>query len=119
MLSKVLNSSSTYKSPQFLGALTSSGVMAFAGLGDAILYPVLPVYAEKWGIPLIWVGFILSVNRFVRIISNMWIANVINTIEMKKVLITASCLVAEFIYPCFKRNICNVGTTEHHITVNL
>lgn len=82
------------KSLQFKGALTSSGVMAFAGLGDAILYPILPVYAESLGIPLVWVGFMLSINRFVRIVSNTWIANVVNTIGMKKVLVGASCLAA-------------------------
>ncbi len=83
---------SNIKSLQYQGAFTSSGVMAFAGLGDAILYPVLPVYAENLGVPLVWVGFILSINRFVRIISNTWIANIVNTIGMKKVLLGVSCL---------------------------
>ncbi len=68
--------------------------MAFAGLGDAILYPVLPVYSEKFGIPLIWVGVLLSINRFIRIISNTWIANIINKVGMRKMLIVSSCLAA-------------------------
>jgi predicted MFS family arabinose efflux permease len=93
LLNKILNTHlSNIKSSQFQGAFTSSGVMAFAGLGDAILYPVLPVYAEGLGIPLVWVGFILSINRFVRIVSNTWIANIVNTIGMKKVLVGVSCL---------------------------
>lgn len=88
------------KSLQYQGAFTSSGVMAFAGLGDVILYPVLPVYADNLGIPLVWVGFILSINRFVRIISNTWIANIVNTVGMKKVLIGVSCLavITTFLY---------------------
>ncbi len=82
----------TTKAPYFKGALTSSGIMAFAGLGDAILYPILPVYAENLDIPIIWVGLALSINRFVRIISNTWIANRINEIGMKKTLIISAIL---------------------------
>ncbi len=64
--------------------------MAFAGLGDAILYPVLPVYADKLEIPVIWVGLMLSINRFVRIAANIWIANKVSLFGMKKVLIFSS-----------------------------
>lgn len=39
-------------------------------LGDTALYTVLPVYAAELGIPLVWVGVILSANRFVRLLSN-------------------------------------------------
>jgi len=101
LLSKVSNSSlPNLKSPPKWRALTSSGVMAFAGLGDAILYPVLPVYAEKLGIPLLWVGLLLSINRFVRIVANTWVANAINTIGMKKVLFISSCfaVITTFFY---------------------
>ncbi len=31
----------------FRGALRASGVMAFASLGDAILYPLLPIYGVE------------------------------------------------------------------------
>ena len=71
-------------------ALTSSGVMAFAGMGDAILYPILPVYANELGLPLISVGILLSINRFARIFTTTWIANIIGKIGMKKVLFTSS-----------------------------
>lgn len=101
LLSPTINTHlSTSKSRQLKGAFTSSGVMAFAGLGDAILYPVLPVYADTLGIPLVWVGLILSINRFVRIVSNTWVANIINTSGMKNVLIGASCLavITTFLY---------------------
>ncbi|WP_156113355.1 MFS transporter [Wocania ichthyoenteri] len=83
-----------------MGALTSSGIMALAGLGDAILYPVLPIYAERLGLPLVSVGFLLSINRFVRVISNTWIANIINSIGMKKVLLWSSCfaVITTFVY---------------------
>lgn len=83
---------SILKSPPFRGALSSSGVMAFAGLGDAILYPLLPIYGESLGFTSIGIGILLSINRFVRIISNTWIANLINSLGMKKMIMIASIL---------------------------
>jgi MFS family permease len=35
-----------------------------------MLYAVLPTYYPEWGLPLFGVGIILSVNRFIRLISN-------------------------------------------------
>jgi MFS family permease len=45
-------------------------------LGDATLYTVLPAYAEQLGIRLALVGVLLSVNRFVRLLSNSWAGHV-------------------------------------------
>ncbi len=39
-------------------------------LGDSTLYVVLPTHADQLGIKLVFVGIILSVNRFVRLITN-------------------------------------------------
>lgn len=80
------------KSSSFRGALISSGVMAFAGLGDALLYPVLPIYGKEMGFSVFVIGLLLSVNRFVRIIANTPIANVVDRIGMKKILIICSSL---------------------------
>ncbi len=44
---------SDLKGSPFWGALSSSGVMAFAGLGDALLYPILPIYGAELGFILI------------------------------------------------------------------
>ena len=84
----------------FRGALRASGVMAFAGLGDAILYPLLPIYGVELGFSAFFIGALLSINRFVRIIANTHIANLINRIGMKKMLVTTSILatVTTFIY---------------------
>jgi MFS family permease len=41
-------------------------------LGDSALYTVLPTHAEQLGIRLALVGILLSVNRFVRLISTSW-----------------------------------------------
>ena len=64
--------------------------MAFAGIGDAILYSVLPVYANELAIPVFWVGILLSVNRFTRVIANPWIANQIRRIGIRPMMIISS-----------------------------
>lgn len=71
-------------------ALISSSIMAFACLGDAILYPLLPVYAKELGLSVMSIGLLLSINRFVRIIANTWIANFIGKIGTKKLLLTSA-----------------------------
>lgn len=81
-----LNSSS------FRGTLISSGIMAFAGLGDVLLYPILQIYGKEMGFSVFVIGLLLSVNRFVRIIANTPIANLVDSIGMKKILIICSSL---------------------------
>ncbi|MGI6159531.1 MAG: MFS transporter [Limnochordia bacterium] len=49
---------------------TLGGVMALALIGDSLLYSVLPIYAEQLGIPLVMVGAVLSINRWVRLLAN-------------------------------------------------
>ena len=46
---------------------TSSSILSLALVGDALIYAVLPVHAETFGISLVWVGVLLSANRFVRV----------------------------------------------------
>ncbi|HKZ38926.1 MAG TPA: hypothetical protein VJ184_14790, partial [Chryseolinea sp.] len=48
----------------------ASLALAFASFGDAFLYAFLPVNNAAVGVPLVWVGILLSINRFVRIFSN-------------------------------------------------
>ncbi|MEW7280292.1 MFS transporter [Aquimarina sp. 2201CG1-2-11] len=88
------------QSPSFRGALRASGVMAFAGLGDAILYPVLPIYGKELGFSVFFIGVLLSINRFVRIIANTHIANWVQRIGMRKILIVTSLVatVTTFMY---------------------
>lgn len=76
----------------FREALTASGVMAFAGMGDTILYSILPVYGKQIGFSVVYIGILLSVNRFVRILANTSIANMVNEIGMRKVLLISSVL---------------------------
>ena len=53
-----------------LGATTlSAAVLSIVLMGDALIYVVLPVSAGAFGISIVWVGVLLSANRFVRIVS--------------------------------------------------
>lgn len=51
-------------------ALNISIITALSLFGDSLLYPVLPLYAERLGVPLVMVGVVLSINRWVRLYSN-------------------------------------------------
>lgn len=63
--------------------------LAFASFGDAFLYPFLPVNFNAVGIPLAWVGVLLSINRFVRIISNAWIVHAFSKYGLRSIMILA------------------------------
>ena len=53
-----------------LGATTlSAAALSIVLMGDALIYVVLPVSAGAFGISIVWVGVLLSANRFVRIVS--------------------------------------------------
>ena len=54
----------------WLPTAISALVLALAGLGDALLYPTLPLYAAQLGVPLIWIGVLLSINKFIRLGGN-------------------------------------------------
>ena len=57
--------------------ISSSAILSLVLLGDALLYAVLPVYADEFGVTLGWVGVLLSANRFVRVFAYGLIARVI------------------------------------------
>ncbi len=54
----------------WLPTAISALVLALAGLGDALLYPTLPLYAAQLGVPLVWIGVLLSINKFIRLGGN-------------------------------------------------
>lgn len=58
-----------------VAALNISIITALALFGDSLLYLVLPLYAEQLGVPLVMVGVVLSVNRWIRLYSNHLAAN--------------------------------------------
>lgn len=63
--------------------------LAFASFGDAFLYPFLPVNFDAVGIPMVWVGVLLSINRFIRIVSNTWIVHAFAKYGLRGIMILA------------------------------
>lgn len=51
----------------------ASLVLTLALVSDSVLYLLLPLYFEDFGLTLIWVGILLSANRFVRLLINPWL----------------------------------------------
>lgn len=74
--------------------ILSALVLALASLGDAFLYPVLPVNAASMGVPLAWVGVLLSINRFIRLAANQAFGWLFNTFGYRKITILSSVFAA-------------------------
>ena len=73
-----------------LGATTlSAAVLSIVLMGDALIYVVLPVSAEAFGISIVWVGVLLSTNRFVRIVSYGAIAQATTAFGLRLATIVA------------------------------
>jgi len=70
--------------------IASSSIMSLALLGDALLYAVLPVYAEHFGLTLAWVGIMLSANRIVRVFAYGAIARLTNAVGVRNMCIAAA-----------------------------
>ena len=71
-------------------AAFSALALAFASLGDAFLYPFLPLNFETVGIPVLWVGVILSINRFVRILSNTLMVHAFSRYGLRSIMVIAA-----------------------------
>lgn len=63
--------------------------LAFASFGDAFLYPFLPVNNVDVGVPVVWVGVLLSINRFVRIFSNGFMVDLFAKYGFRMIMIIA------------------------------
>ena len=70
--------------------LYSSLTLSFASFGDAFLYPFLPQYAEVMEIPVVWIGVLLSINRFIRILFNPVVVMLFARYGVRMVTIIAS-----------------------------
>ena len=70
----------------------ASITLAFSSFGDAFLYPFLPIYAEKVGIPLVWIGVLLSINRLIRIFSNHILVGAFRRFGFRYITIVAAVL---------------------------
>ena len=63
--------------------------LAFASFGDAFLYPFLPINFNAGGVSISSVGILLSINRFIRIISITWIVHAFSKYGLRTVMILA------------------------------
>ena len=63
--------------------------LAFVSFGDAFLYPFLPLNFQSVGLPVLWVGLILSINRFVRILSNAFMVHAFSRYGLRSVMVIA------------------------------
>ncbi len=61
-------------SPATALVLVVSGAVAFAIMGDSLLYAILPLSAGELSISPQQVGLLLSANRLVRLFSNTWLS---------------------------------------------
>jgi DHA1 family inner membrane transport protein len=68
----------------------SAAALSIVLMGDALLYVVLPVSAETFGVSIVWVGVLLSANRFVRIVSYGAVARVTDWLGIRRTMIFAS-----------------------------
>lgn len=77
------------KEQQLKTPIYASLALAFASFGDAFLYPFLPLNALQVGVPIVWVGVLLSINRFVRIFSNTWMVHLFAKFGLRLITIIA------------------------------
>ncbi len=68
----------------------SSWVLSLSLFGDALLYVILPVHADAFGVSMFMVGFLLAVNRIIRIFAYGLIANLAGLIGLKKLCLIAA-----------------------------
>ncbi len=67
--------------------MTAAAALSIVLMGDALLYVVLPVSAEAFGVSIIWVGVLLSANRFVRIVSYGAVARLTEALGVRRIAI--------------------------------
>lgn len=53
----------------------ASLVLTLTLVSDAVLYLLLPLFFDSFGLTLLWVGILLSANRFVRLLINPWLVH--------------------------------------------
>jgi MFS family permease len=72
----------------------AAGVLTLALLGDSLLYAVLPTHAGAFGLSTLWVGMLLSINRFVRLGLYPAIARAFSRLGERRLVIVAAAVAA-------------------------
>lgn len=68
----------------------SAAVIGIGLLGDTLIYAVLPLYHEQFGISLAMVGVLLSLNRWVRLFANSAVAAIGEHVGARNLMIAAA-----------------------------
>ena len=68
----------------------SSFVLSLSLFGDALLYVILPVHADAFGVSLAMVGFLLAINRIIRTFAYGIIVEIAEWIGLKKLCVIAA-----------------------------
>jgi len=76
--------------PLPIGMAVPGLVVALAQIGDSLLYAVLPLYADAFGVSLAVVGILLSLNRWVRLVANSVVAAIGNRVGPKRLMLVAA-----------------------------
>tara|TARA_B100001250_G_C19815928_1_gene798389 strand:+ start:2606 stop:3757 length:1152 start_codon:yes stop_codon:yes gene_type:complete len=69
--------------------LYSGSATAFSLLGDQALYAILPTYYLELGLLPWHVGLLLSVNRFIRVFINHWVARICKKLPVRPLFVIA------------------------------
>jgi MFS family permease len=65
-------------------------VLAIALIGDGLIYAVLPLYHQEFGVSLAMVGVLLSLNRWIRLLANSAVAHLGDRIGPHTMMIAAA-----------------------------
>ena len=65
-------------------------VIAVSSIGDTLLYAVLPLYHDQFGVSLAMVGVLLSLNRWIRLIANSGVAAIGEKIGPHALMVAAA-----------------------------
>ena len=65
-------------------------VIAIGMFGDTLLYAVLPLYHDQFGLSLAMVGVLLSLNRWIRLFANSAVAHLGERIGPHALMIAAA-----------------------------
>ena len=85
------NSSTTPRQSHSWGpTVIAAGVLSIVGMGDVLLYVVLPVNAETFGVNIFWVGVLLAANRLVRIACYGPVASIMQRYGPRNIAIIAA-----------------------------
>jgi len=70
----------------------ASSVLSIVLMGDALIYAVLPVMAQEFGVTAVWVGVLLSINRFARLIINFSLVRLSHILDLRGMAILGALL---------------------------